>query len=649
MVSDIAKMHRQGGTGAPNGFRNRLQTTASDDSSIRQAGLEVFENSWEQTHGDPTIESVTSQSSTHRRADERAKRLSSLIKRQYPNIYIQPNIEPQAPYRAFPSAIDRQLARDILVQNRRRTPGFKDPADGIGGPLRRTKTTKQKLSDTNNWAFSESEKRQALEEAVSHGMVAVAEALLDMGLDVNNVTEAAKLKILRRQCNISRPTNYISIAVSKNNADMVTLLASRGTSSINLEEALSQAVRRNLPRMVEILFQFGTDPNAMDGNIFKSAVASQKPDLVRLLLRARVKVHKNFLTKNLPIAVSHGQAEIVSTIVFCGADVHYKQAAALGQAIQNQRIDLVLAIMKDKPTAEEVSNWFSDAFQINSQLTPSEKELLLEVLLCGGANGDNVAKVLVHVVRNGDRSLAGLLVKYGALVQYWSVESLRIAVAAGDLKLLKILLLGEISARRVIELFDSIKRPFVEPRTQQLVSSLLSRSQGATGVPLDKALVDSVEQRLVNTTKVLLNHKARVNYNGAQVLQICISGGDLEIFNMLLNLGRPEPRLMQHVLPQVPSDPQRLRYDMTKSIIDAARPANIPTPILDMALREAVDLRSQPVDLGCELPKWGMFPDSCAARFHRAFGSACAIQARICFRLLRRCGSHAHYTTRSKA
>ena len=595
-VIDRSNMSTHAGTTTPNGLRRYLQTSATSHSfvnlagleALSQAGLEVSEEIAEQAQDFPETGTVISQSSTQTSADDREKRLKSIIKIECPDVTIEPDIEPRPPRVPTASALSHQLAHNILVRNR--------PAEDTRKSLR-SKLSKRKSSDTSNWKFSGEEKSQALKEVIESGMVDVAEALLDMGADVNTVTETATSRILRRHSVTSTPTDYISTAASKNDVDMVLLLASRGASSISLGEALDKAVKQNLPKVVETLLQFEANPNAMSGTIFQSAIRSQHPALVKLLLRARVKVHKNYLTENLPTAASQGQAEIVSVLILHGADVNYNRAAALRKAVQDQRVDLVLAIMKGKPSIEAVSSIFEDAFSANSVIPPSKRKLLLELLLCGGAQGDCVAETLVQVVRVGELSLARLLVKYGASLHYQRAKSLRIAVAAGDVKLVRTLLLGEVRLECAIDRFDDIRRPFVEDRTFELMSILLSKAKGATGLPLDRALVVSVQQRLTSITKLLLNHKASVNYNDAQALQICVSGGDLESFKLLLSKGRPKQTLMQHVLPQIPSGPNRLRYDMTKSIIDAAQPIGIPTPVLDVALMEAVDPLSEPVNL----------------------------------------------------
>ena len=591
-----------------------------DDSSVSQAGLEALDaitetEDWEDQHP-PTqpalfrirprhrdqLEATGSLETTSRgssiRTDTagRAERLATLINAKAPQVAISPMIEPPGPWTRQAATIDRSHAHDILVRIRTRHPNYKDPAAGIGGMLK-SKRAKQKASDDQNWAFNEEELSRGLQEALESGHVGVCEALIDQKADVNFRKEAAthKLQGFRKRDVKSVPTNYIKTAASTGNVDMVRLLASRGASLANQTEALNTAVEQNLPGVVETLLKFDADPNSIGGTILQSAITTQKPTIVRLLLRARKKVSQSLLSECLPIAVEQGQIEIVSLLVRYGADVNSNDALALRRAVKSQRSDLLLSIMKGNPSAESVSLAFKDAFIPNSSITVEKRYLLLDILLCGGANGDPVAEVLIQVVRAGHCRIARMLIAHGASLDYKRAAALKQAVTARNVKMLTTLSLGKFSGDHATDAFTEIPQPFTERQTYDLMSPLISK--GARGIPLAKALVSAVQQKLARVTILLLDHKASVDYNDAQALQIAATAGDLESVNLILKKGKPEPQSMRHVLPLVPPSPQRLRYDMTKSIIDAASTAGIPTKLLDVALMEAVDTQFPQLDL----------------------------------------------------
>ena len=566
--------------------RHQIHHTASiqETSSLNQVGLEAVEE----------VEALLRRDSVRSNTVDRAQRLSSLMKERAPSIAVKPDIKPQEPRVRNASIADRTHAHDLLVTTRRDSPCFKDPSAGIG-KLLKSKGSKQRAQDTHNWIFSNGEKSHALKRAVESGFVGVTEVLLDMGADVNAVREEAKSKILRTKSVIARPVNYLQVAAATNNVEMVNLLVSRGVPSRSLGEALEKAVIQNLPNVVRALLQHEADPNALDGVIFKSAIQSQRPEIVELLLRARVKVAQTYLAANLPVAILQPRPEIVSLLVAYGADVNYDDASALRKAVQKERIDLVLAIMKGKPSRESVSAAFEDAFSANTSMMPPEQYLLIEILLCGGAQGECVAETLVQVVRSGNKNIAKLLILHGASPLHRNAEALKIAVAAGDVDLVNMLLVDSVTEKCASRLFKEIPRPYAEPQTYNLMSALIFK--GASGASLDEALVVAVQQQSGVITRLLLDHKASADYNDAQALQIAASAADLSTISLLLSKGRPRAHSMQYVLPLVPPGPQKLRYYMIKSILDAAAPVKIPTPLLDAALMQTIDTQSHEIDL----------------------------------------------------
>ena len=371
-----------------------------DDSSVSQAGLEAMDaiteiEDWEEqrapiqstafrirsshrNHPDTTesFEATSRGSSIRTDTAGRAERLATLIKAKAPQVTVSPMIEAAGPWTRQASTIDRSHAHDILVRNRTEHPKYKDPAAGLAGLLK-SKKAKQKALDDQNWAFTEEELNRGLQEVLESGYVVVAEFFLDQVADVHYRRDVAKQKLSGFRKKTAKPvmTNYINIAASTGNVDMLRLLASRGASSTDLVEALATAVTQNLPGVVETLLQYDVDPNSISGTIFQSAITTQKPTIVKLLLRARKRILKSLLSECLPTAVEQGQIEVVSLLVLYGDDVNNKRALALRKGVQSQRSDLLLAIMKGNPTSESASLVFKDAFLPNSSITVEEKYL----------------------------------------------------------------------------------------------------------------------------------------------------------------------------------------------------------------------------------------------------------------------------------
>ena len=385
------------------------------------------------------------------------------------------------------------------------------------------------------------------------------------------------------------PINYTKIAASKNNVDMVSLFASLGVSQSNLVEALEQAVEQNLPNIVLALLKHGVDPNSRNGSTFESAIASQNPALVKLLLRSRLKIRQDMLTRNLPVAVEKQQTEIVSLLILHGADTRFENASALRKAVQAQRVDLVLAIMKGVTGAARsdiASSVFVEAFSPSSALSVPEQRLLIDILLCAGAKGDPVAQIIAPAVRASRRDIIGLLVKHGVNLHYNNAEALRLAVATDKLDILSKLLVGNVSREVASSLVDGIPHTVDNDRMFRFLSLLIDK--GARGPPLDQALLRAVQRNSTRIISLLLDHHARVDVEDSQPLRMAVTNGDLATLNLLLAKGRPQPKAMQLLLPLVPPSSPQLRSDMTKSIISAAGQEGIPTPILSDALIQAL-------------------------------------------------------------
>lgn len=512
------------------------------------------------------------------------QRLASLIQSRCPNVQIDPKIERTLSGTVQSSTVDKSHAHDMLVRIRHQDPKATSLARGLT-TLFKSQKSRIQAADSSTWIFKSHELSLALREAVEEfGKAGVANQLICMGADINDFK--SKIRGSRVQ---SIPINYAQIAVNRNDADMLSLLATSGISQSNLVGALERSVEQNLPNMVTILLQHGVDPNAANGSIFTSAITSQSPVLVRLLLRSRPGIRKELLSRNLPTAVEHGEIEIVSLLVAYGADPGFGNASALRRAVKAQRIDLALAIFKGVEgslSSKIATSVIGEAFSATSSITVDEQSLLLEILLIAGASGDPVAQVLASAVRAGQQSLAKLLIRYHANVQFNNAEALRIALSANNLAMLSTLLLGKIEMEVASRLVDEIPHTCNDDQIHSILSLFIRK--GAKGSPLSRALVYAVQRKSVKSINLLLDHGASVEFDGSQPIQRATTGGDTQILNLLLSKGQPSPRSLQVVLPVIPESPLQLRFEMTKSIINAAGRNGIAASVLDDSLLSAL-------------------------------------------------------------
>lgn len=553
----------------------------ADNASFSQPSLEALD----QTYLENSRHFVGNESSRRTNSVQSdttigTQGLAGLIQSRCPNVQVDPKLERSLARTVESSVVDKSDAHDILVRIRRQEPKVRELTT-----LFKSKKSKQAAADSRTWIFKSHELSIALREAVQEvGNVGVANALISMGADVNEF----KSKV-RSSRTTSIPINYAQIAVNRNDGDMLSLLATSGISPSNLVGALERAVEHSRSDMVKILLQHDVDSNAGNGSILTSAINSQNPVLVRLLLRSRQGIRKEFLTKNLPTAVDHGQIEIVSLLVAYGADPGFENASALRKAVKAQRIDLTLAIFKGVESSlsgKIATSVIIEAFSATSSTAIGEQSLLLEILLIAGATGDPVAQILVSTVRAGQQTIAELLVRYHVNLQFNTAEALRIAVSAENLGMLSSLLLGKIEKELLSSLVDEIPHTCSDDQIHNILSLLIRK--GAKGPPLSRALMYAVQRKSFRSINLLLDHGASVVFNDSQPLQMAATGGDIQILNLLLGKGQPPPVSMQRVLPVIAESPLQLRFEMTDSIIKAAGPNGIPAFILDDSLLSAL-------------------------------------------------------------
>ncbi|KAL8727591.1 MAG: hypothetical protein Q9166_005940 [cf. Caloplaca sp. 2 TL-2023] len=529
------------------------------------------------------------------------------------------------------SIVDRVSAHDTLVRIRRQDPDFTDPSKTLRNKFK-SKQAKQNLADTATWRFEPHELSLALRQVVEEemGNAGVARALIDLGADVNTVKHVHRSKLGGSRIE-SVPINYAKIAASHNNVDMVYLFATIPVSPANLVEALEQAIEQNIPRIVLAMLQLGVNWNSRGESILAKAIKSQNPTLVKYLLRSRSTTLGNLLTKSLPVAVEQGHIEIITLLVTYGAHTTPEDVSALRTAVQLQRTDSVLAIMKGVESSggsDVASSVIRDAFSTSSTLAVDEQRLLIDILLCAGAKGDPVARVLLQVVRAHHRSIAKLLIKHGANLCFKNAKALRVAVASKDVDMLSTLLLGKVPKEVASSVVDEIPHMCSDERTYSLLSLLIAK--GANGGPLNRALVQAVQRGCNKTLGLLLDHQVDVNIESCQPLRIAVTESNVTLLTLLLTKGRPHPGAMQGLLPLIPQSPLSVKLAMVESIINASGQHKVDVAVLNELLLDALRRPSQDEIEQSLIPLVNLLTTA---------GASVDVQRGKCFRLAAETGS----------
>ena len=453
-------------------------------------------------------------------------------------------------------------------------------------------TPTHKTWDENSWVYSAEDLDKALEEVVKESRsVGGARALLNKGADVNSIRHAPKkgFNIIRDKARVPTPVNHVKQAVLNSDTQMVTLLAQSGASASSKNEALAVAIRheRDEHEIVGTLLQSGANPNLAGESILETAVSMQKLASVELLLRAPAELPKEFLDAAPPVAVSSGQLEMTILLLIYGANVDYREAQALNEAIRLGRIDLTLILLGGNPSAQYASRAFQYAFSSSGTGNVEEKYDMIHILLESGAVGHHVNETLVEVTTRGHpyHSIGELLVRFRASARHKDGRALQIAVAKGDVSMLSILLRANPKDSDVSNALRYLPQTF-QNSTYDIMSLLLLC--GANGEPVDRALTRAVQQGAGNVVGLLLDNRACVDTDDARAIQISVLKGDLQILEALLMKGRPKPKSIEGISPLIPKSPSQLRFDLTRMLLTAHNPTQVSRSVLGIALSDAV-------------------------------------------------------------
>ena len=567
-----------------NDMSTRLSLQDQDTVSLDQAGMEPMDLQPNPLSHLKHSKRLARDSSFRTSTTVEAQSIEQFIESRCPRIEIERDIDTLHPPPSQASEVDRKTAKDILARRRRDTPKFELSSRSLTKRFR-SAAHKQRADDCDNWNYTDYELNAALREAVETiGDAGVAKALIEMKADVNRIEVSPLSK--RGSTMNSNPINYVKIAVLNRNVELVSLFAYHpAIAPGSLVEALKQAVLQNTSNIALILLQRGMDWRSQSKPILDSAIASQNPQLVNLLLRSRWKVDKSLLSQSLLDAVHRGDGDIVRSLVTYGADVSYDKASALRAVVRAQRLDLLLVMiqrLEGNTKGRLASSVITEVSLSNSKSVKPEQRQIIEILMYAGAKGNSVAQILVQAVRAGRRSIAKMLVQHNADLNYMDGEALRLAMASDNTEMFSTLLLGRVKEEIASSLIDEILLTRDGDVEYELMTRLLNK--GAKGPALDRALVRAIDHQRIKIVELLLQYQADVNFNELQPLRMAVTEHKVAILNLLLNTGRPLPGSMQQILPLAINCPSEKRLRIIQAIVSTAGQRGIEPHVLDVAL-----------------------------------------------------------------
>jgi ankyrin repeat protein len=441
-----------------------------------------------------------------------------------------------------------------------------------GKPFLRTK------SRIANYNFKVS--TEALKEVVKqNGSAGVAEALVDLGGNIGSVQRTERIA----QQDAERSA-LLMTAAAKSNTDLVRLLAPK-TTQCGRNDALKQAVSARNLDIMQILLEYGADPNHCENSFGRACLAGDE-DLVSLFLRAPAPrpLLNSTITVNLLSAVNSGSVRTVSLLALSGADCSHGQAAALHRAIELLQPRFVLAIILGvvKPSQQLLDAAVSAAYNVSEAAT-QVKKIFIETLLCAGAQGNETAAVLVHCVKRCEINLVNLLVGHGTSTNFNNGQAVSAAVKGGRLDVLRLLLgNGLLAGHHASRAFSEIPLPLERDTRYDMMKALINA--GACGPPLHEELIRAVTESDDRLIDLLLLGQASVDYQDGAALRIAVQKEQIGLVSKLMSKN-PDENSLRKVFPSIRTCSTKFgRLQLTQIFLRAG----IKGKAVDVGLRDAI-------------------------------------------------------------
>ncbi|KAI8956780.1 hypothetical protein F5Y11DRAFT_353268 [Daldinia sp. FL1419] len=523
-----------------------------------------------------------------------------------PPLAILPRPDPPPSYR---TDNDEFVAEELLKRQRISESQSHQPK----GSISRAFTTKKKT-----WEY-----REIYNTLMAHisnrGSPGVAECLiLKLNLAGGNLNLAQKsrtsLLSRRKSVDLSERSQVLQIAVKNGHHEMVDVLLPYA-DALSLDTALPIAIRDGNVAIAALLIRYGASAaQTADGqDAFRQVCAiGGQPDLIALVMGSEGRPSVPWVSQSMVEAARIGCLGTVTHLSQSTADGNHDSAAALKAAVALGRGDIALAIVTgNTPPGQPGLNEAFDQLMSHQNINPNDKVAIAEILLCAGAEGEAVSKALLQACATYFLDMVHLLVSYGASIEYEDAIAVRKAVSKGKVDLVEVMLSGKSKfsphyASECVELLP--KRIRFEER-HSLLNLLLHK--GASGAPLDEALIDAVETGDVEAARILLtplfpegkivgtkdirkgprsmvferHETASTDHKGALALQIAVKKGDTAIASLILTNKPPNPIALAQIFPSVRNLPSLGRYQISELFLRAG----LAGPTVHSALENAID------------------------------------------------------------
>ncbi|KAF4458107.1 hypothetical protein F53441_115 [Fusarium austroafricanum] len=482
------------------------------------------------------------------------------------------------------NTINRDAARQLLVQQRTSDPNYKAP-DQQKRHIFRSKEQKAEASNTSHWKFTKHEVAKAFDALLSQATLppaGVAQALLlhstltslnelwghlhdeqlekkmkknrmslSLGFDAHEMTWLDKATahdnfnyihlLCQTQASQAVLNRALDVALSKPSLQAMKLLLSFGAMAVGYQESINQHIRTRNLDLVSLLL---SAPNSVEPEAWKTCLEQEF---------ARAEAGED-LSLSLVLLLLSNQPGLVSESFLLGAlRLCNFQAAAivLGYASSNQAFFSVR-----HQACELVSQYQDDNLRLS----------FLNLLSQSGLVGDNLVtrEELMKDVLARHFPLVNLLVQAGVMVDVPPHNALQYVVSRLDFAMLEVLRLGTFSsppAQTLNHLPEDI------PEMDMIYFMNLFGYMGLSGQSLNSRLVRAAQKKQRRLVETLLHYGASVEYEEAAAIRAVLLSVDLEMLGLLLQKDCTPAILSPTVHIAVSISPRPARLDAMKALI----------------------------------------------------------------------------------
>jgi ankyrin repeat protein len=325
--------------------------------------------------------------------------------------------------------------------------------------------------------------------------------------------------------------------------------------------------------------------------VFSQATENGNIELLETLLRGTKKVSDQCISRNLLPATTSGHLAVVLLLVRAGADGDYDGASALKCAVKMGRVDVATALVAGKhpPSAASLDQALDYIFTTPSAIVGNSYDLI-EVLLCGGPDGNAVNEGLVRATLIENLDIMRLLLAHRADITYNHAAAVGCAIQRNRVDLVNSLLLGRtLKPEMASELVSRICLRAISSDKVAIMSKLLRN--GASGTHCNQLLIAAAYENDLEFARLLVSGTdpggspiCSVDYNEARCLQIAVAQNNLQMVKLLALEGAPNSQSLSVAFRQAVGLTDPARYHICKQLLRAGAAGQA----VDAALVEAV-------------------------------------------------------------